>query len=151
MTIASPQRDDVATRPFIEVRDVSQVFRTQTRGEVAALQDIDLTIREGEFLSVLGPSGCGKSTLMRIIAGLVKPSSGDVLLRGEKVDKPGRDVGVVFQQAALFPWRSVKKNVLLSAEMLGLPKDVAEQRAEELLDMVGIEMFWGRKPATAGR
>lgn len=138
MTIASPQRDDVATRPFIEVRDVSQVFRTQTRGEVAALQDIDLTIREGEFLSVLGPSGCGKSTLMRIIAGLVKPSSGDVLLRGEKVDKPGRDVGVVFQQAALFPWRSVKKNVLLSAEMLGLPKDVAEQRAEELLDMVGL-------------
>src|SRR4051794_2246669 len=110
MTIASQHDVPAASTPFIEVRDVSQVFRTTSRGEVAALQDIDLTIREGEFLSVLGPSGCGKSTLMRIIAGLVPPTSGEVLLQGNRVTKPGRDVGVVFQQAALFPWRTVKKN-----------------------------------------
>ncbi|MGP6170005.1 ABC transporter ATP-binding protein [Microbacterium sp. A204] len=138
MTIASPHDVSRPDSPFIEVRDVSQVFRTTSRGEVAALKDIDLTIREGEFLSVLGPSGCGKSTLMRIVAGLVPPTSGEVLLQGKRVTKPGRDVGVVFQQAALFPWRTVKKNVLLSAEMLGLDSTQAEARAEELLEMVGL-------------
>lgn len=124
--------------PLIDVRNVSQVFRTTSRGEVAALQDVDLTVGDGEFLSVLGPSGCGKSTLMRIIAGLVKPSSGEVRLRGERITGPSREAGVVFQQAALFPWRTVLKNVMLSAEMLGLPRDAAEVRAHELLDMVGL-------------
>ena len=153
MTIDSPaaQRDETldlgstglgtstpASSNLIEVRNVSQVFRTASRGEVPALTDVSLTIREGEFLSVLGPSGCGKSTLMRIIAGLVRPTSGDVLFRGSTVTGPHRDAGVVFQQAALFPWRTVLKNVLLSAEMLDLPRDAAAERAHLLLEMLGL-------------
>lgn len=124
--------------PLIEVRGVSQVFKTTSRGEVAALRDIDLDIAEGEFLSVIGPSGCGKSTLMRIIAGLVKPTSGEVRVRGKKVTGPGKQTGIVFQQAALFPWRTVLRNVMLSAEMTGLPKAAAEARAHELLATVGL-------------
>jgi NitT/TauT family transport system ATP-binding protein len=124
--------------PLIEVRGVSKAFRTTTRGEVPALQDVSLTIGDGEFLSILGPSGCGKSTLMRIIAGLVGPSSGEVILGGARVNGPSRDVGIVFQQAALFPWRSVLRNVMLSAELLDLPRDEAESRARTLLDMVGL-------------
>lgn len=124
--------------PLIEVRNIGQVFRTTSKGEVTALSDVSLTIGDGEFLSVLGPSGCGKSTLMRIIAGLVRPTSGEVRVRGKKVTGASRDFGIVFQQPALFPWRSVLKNVMLSAEMLGLPKAAAEERARELLGMVGL-------------
>lgn len=124
--------------PFISVDQVSQVFRTTSRGEVVALDDISLSIGAGEFLSVLGPSGCGKSTLMRIIAGLVAPTSGEVSIGGERVGGSRRDVGIVFQQAALFPWRTVLKNVMLGAELLDLPRVAAEERARELLEMVGL-------------
>src|SRR4051794_4139032 len=92
-----------ATASSIEVRGVGKVFTTTGRQQVAALEDVSLSIADGEFLAVLGPSGCGKSTLMRIIAGLIKPSSGEVLLRGERVTGASADVGVVFQQPALFP------------------------------------------------
>ena len=141
----------VATAPnprtsFIEVRNVGQVFKTQSGGEVVALQDVNLTIGDGEFVSVLGPSGCGKSTLMRILAGLASPTSGEVLMGGEPIKGPGRDVGVVFQQPALFPWRTVLKNVMLSAEVLGLPKAAAEQRAKELLEVVGLGHAGGMYP-----
>jgi NitT/TauT family transport system ATP-binding protein len=134
------------TSPFIEVRGVSQVFRTTSRGTVTALEDISLTIREGEFLSVIGPSGCGKSTLMRIIAGLITPSLGEVLIAGQPVIGSRRDVGVVFQQAALFPWRTVLANVMLGAELLGLEHNAAQTRAEELLEMVGLAHAKGLYP-----
>lgn len=134
-----PTHGTVGTAPpMIEVRSVGHVFSTTSKGAVTALADIDLDIREGEFLSVIGPSGCGKSTLMRIIAGLVQPTSGEVLVRGERVTGASKQVGIVFQQAALFPWRTVLGNVMLSAEMHGLPADFAAQRAGELLEMVNL-------------
>ncbi|MGC5075490.1 ABC transporter ATP-binding protein [Agrococcus sp. DT81.2] len=137
--LMEPDSGAVTTAPpIIEVRNVGQVFKTTSKGEVTALADVSLSIREGEFVSVIGPSGCGKSTLMRIIAGLVQPTSGEVLVRGERVSGASKDVGIVFQQAALFPWRSVLKNVMLSAEMHGLPKAEAESRAHDLLAMVNL-------------
>jgi NitT/TauT family transport system ATP-binding protein len=125
-------------RPFIDIRDVGQTFKTQSGGEVVALQDVNLQIQDGEFISVLGPSGCGKSTLMRILAGLNSATSGEVLIDGAAVDGPNPLSGVVFQQPALFPWRTVLKNVTLSAEVLGLPKEAATERAHQLLETVGL-------------
>jgi NitT/TauT family transport system ATP-binding protein len=137
----------VATRePFIDIRQVGQVFSTQSGGQVVALEDVDLQIQDGEFVSVLGPSGCGKSTLMRILAGLVDSTSGEVRIDGTPVNGPSKHVGVVFQQPALFPWRTVLRNVTLSAEVLGLPKAAAEERAKELLATVGLADSGGLYP-----
>ncbi|MEX0426139.1 ABC transporter ATP-binding protein [Nocardioides sp. DS6] len=124
--------------PFIDLGHVRQVFRTQSGGEVVALDDVNLQIRDGEFVSVLGPSGCGKSTLMRIIGGLASPTSGETRIDGEPVSGPSPLVGMVFQQPALFPWRSVLRNVTLPAEVLKLPKKAAEERGKELLETVGL-------------
>lgn len=139
--VSTPER-----RPLIEVRNVGQTFQTTTGQKVVALDDINITVGDTEFLSVLGPSGCGKSTLMQIMAGLVLPTSGETLLRGTAVTGPRRDVGIVFQQAALFPWRTVLDNVLLSAEVFGLDMATAKPRAKEMLELVGLADVGGLYP-----
>jgi NitT/TauT family transport system ATP-binding protein len=126
--------------PFLSVRSVSQRYATR-RGWLSALEDVRLDVRRGEFVSVIGPSGCGKSTLLKIIAGLLPPTRGSVLVEGRPVTGPWRDLGVVFQQPVLFPWRSVLSNAMLVAEVQGLDRARAEARARMLLDLVGMRDF----------
>jgi len=108
-------------------------------GKVTALRDVHLDVRKREFVSVIGPSGCGKSTLIRILAGLDEPSSGSVRLDGKRVDGPGADRGMVFQGYTLFPWLSVKKNVMFGLKMKGVSRREAENHATEWLRVVGLE------------
>ncbi|MER2192265.1 MAG: ABC transporter ATP-binding protein [Solibacillus sp.] len=125
-------------KSIIEVRNLNQQFKTTSGKTVIALENANLSIGNTEFVSILGPSGCGKSTIMQIMAGLLKQTSGEVLLKGKPMKGTSKDVGVVFQKPALFPWRPVVDNILLSAEVLGLDKQQSKVRAQELLEMIGL-------------
>ena len=111
------------------------------KGKTVALNGVSLDIKENEFICVVGPSGCGKSTLLNIIAGLLEPTSGAVYLDGKKIEGPGVERGVVFQGYALFPWRTVLKNVMFGLEMKRMPKDQAEKIAKKYIKAVGLEGF----------
>ncbi len=115
-------------------------------GRTVALQNVNLAIGDDEFIALVGPSGCGKSTLLRIVSALIKPSRGKIEINGATPTGPSRDVGIVFQQAVLLPWRSVLDNVLLPAEILKLDKEKSRERAVQLLKMVGLEGFENRQP-----
>lgn len=124
----------------VQIRDVHVRF-SSSRGEVTALEDIDLDIGRGEFVTIAGPSGCGKSTLLKVISGLTRPSRGEVSLNGSVVTGPRQDIGYVFQRAALLEWRDVLGNILIQAEMRGLPREQARARAAELIEMTGLGGF----------
>ena len=111
------------------------------KGKTVALNGVSLDIKENEFICVVGPSGCGKSTLLNIIAGLLEPTSGAVYLDGKKIEGTGVERGVVFQGYALFPWRTVLKNVMFGLEMKRMPKDQAEKIAKKYSKAVGLEGF----------
>ena len=111
-----------------------------------ALEDINLTIEEGEFISVLGPSGCGKSTLLEIIAGLLKQSSGDVFLGDEKLDGPSKDIGVVFQDSSLFPWRTIRKNIEFGLELGKVDKEKRKAAVDKYIDIVNLRGFEDKYP-----
>lgn len=125
---------------FIEINQINKVYLDKERKENTILKDIDLSIQKGEFVSILGPSGCGKSTLLSMIAGLVDSTSGDIIVDGKKVEKPGKDRGMVFQESALFPWMNVTENVMfpLRKEM---PKKDGLQRAQHFLKMVQLSNY----------
>ena len=108
---------------------------------MVALNGVTLDIHDNEFICVVGPSGCGKSTLLNIIAGLLEPTSGAVYCDGKEVKGTGTDRGVVFQQYALFPWLTVKKNVMFALEMRGIKGKQAEEEAMKYLEMVQLEKF----------
>ncbi len=132
---------------MIEVRDLAKTFAGRSgRDAVQALSDVDLKVRDGEFLTILGPSGCGKTTLLRIIAGLVKADSGQVLIDGVAVEGPGPERSMVFQSFALLPWANVLRNVTFGLEMRGDPKEKRESRARELIGLVGLAGFEDRLP-----
>jgi NitT/TauT family transport system ATP-binding protein len=116
-------------------------------GPLVALKDVNFTVRQREFISVIGPSGCGKSTLIRIVAGLEEPSSGIVAVDGIPVTGPGADRGMVFQNYTLFPWLTVRKNVLFGPKMKGLRDDKANKAADEWLKLVGLADFAELYPA----
>jgi NitT/TauT family transport system ATP-binding protein len=129
---------------FLQINNINKQFTNQkTVSDV--LTNINLDIREGEFVSILGPSGCGKSTLLSIVAGLTKPTSGEVLLGGNPIKKPGIDRGMVFQQPALFPWMTVEENV-----MFPLRKEMKKSRAREVahqyLQMVQLSNYSKHSP-----
>jgi NitT/TauT family transport system ATP-binding protein len=126
-------------------RGVTKTYRTKT-GEVRALDDINLDVHEGEFVSILGPSGCGKSTALGIIAGLLPASSGEVIVLGKKVTGPVTEIGIVFQRDLLLPWRTVLQNVMLQAEIRRLPRAVIRAQALRLLDQVGLAGFEDKLP-----
>jgi NitT/TauT family transport system ATP-binding protein len=129
----------------ISVAGVRQVFRRQHE-ETVALDGVDLSVRAGEFLAVVGPSGCGKSTLLRIIAGLLRPTVGEVRIGDEPVTAPRTDLGIVFQSPVLLEWRNILDNVLLQVELRSLDVAAYRQRALALLARVGLEGFAGRWP-----
>jgi NitT/TauT family transport system ATP-binding protein len=115
-------------------------------GRITALAEVNLTIRQNELVTLVGPSGCGKSTLLKLIGALIRPSRGVLLYDGVALTRPPRDVGIVFQEAVLLPWRTVLDNVLLPAEILGLDKAKARARALYLIDLVGLSGFEERYP-----
>jgi NitT/TauT family transport system ATP-binding protein len=119
-----------------------------SRGEpVHALDGVSFCVREGEFVSIVGHSGCGKTTLLKIIAGLVAPSSGSVKVRGDAVVRPLADVGMVFQRPLLLKWRNIFDNVMLPIEMLGLVQNTYKAKAVELLALAGLSEFHNKYPA----
>ncbi len=124
----------------LKVEDLSKKFDTP-KGEILALNKINLQIHRREFITVIGPSGCGKTTLIRILAGLDFPTSGNVLLEGKKMEGPSAERGMVFQDYTLFPWLSVKKNVMFGLEIKGLGTLKAEAEAMEWLEIVGLAKF----------
>jgi NitT/TauT family transport system ATP-binding protein len=130
---------------MIRLAGVSRAFSGRS-GTVEALHDIYLDVAEGEFVAVVGRSGCGKSTLLRVIAGLLPATTGEVTVAGERVEKPRRDIAMLFQRPALLPWRSVLDNVLLPVEIFGWKRATHRSRAQELLTMAGLGGFEKRLP-----
>jgi len=134
--------------PAIKIEDIDKIYDDPDEaGEVKALSGVNLDIEEGEFVCIVGPSGCGKSTLLEIVAGLLKESSGTVYIGDKKVTGPSREIGVVFQNAALFPWRSVKKNILFGLENSKVTKEEKEKRLDYYLDLMGLKGFENKYPA----
>jgi NitT/TauT family transport system ATP-binding protein len=132
-------------RTAVAVDGVSMCYGAMPGG-LRVLDRVSFALDESEFVSILGPSGCGKSTLLMIIAGLIRPSAGGISVQGLKVTKPLTDVGVVFQQDLLFDWRTALGNIMLQADVRGLPKAAAEARARALLQQVGLQDFADRHP-----
>jgi NitT/TauT family transport system ATP-binding protein len=126
---------------MIEIDGVSQVFRTSGRQDHLALSQISLSIEDGAFVSILGPSGCGKSTLLYIVGGFVSPTEGVAKMKGRAITGPGPDRGPVFQEFALFPWKSVLGNVMYGPRQQGVKATEAEAQSRALLEMVGLKGF----------
>ena len=124
----------------VSIQGVEKKYNTR-KGEVVALNGVNFDIKENEFICVIGPSGCGKSTLLNIIAGLLEPTAGQILVDGKPIQGTGTDRGVVFQQYALFPWLTVKKNVEFGLKLKGLSKEECESIAMKYLKMVELEKF----------
>ena len=129
----------------LEVKNLNKEFITP-EGSVMALKNINFETYKREFVCVIGPSGCGKSTLIRILAGLETPTSGEVLLDRKAVSEAGPDRGMVFQGYTLFPWLTVKKNVMFGLEMAGRGKKVSEEQALQWIDLVGLSKFANSYP-----
>lgn len=129
-----------AKATLLELRKITQEYGIEAR-RFTAIQNVDLVIREGEFVALLGPSGCGKSTLLRIITGLQVATSGDVLYRGEPLQGVNPHATIVFQTFALFPWLTVQENVEVALKVKGVPQNEREARAVDALDRVGMDGF----------
>ena len=132
----------------VVVGNVTKVFNQGRPDEVLALSDVDLTVGDGEFVSLIGPSGCGKSTLLRLIADLIPPSTGTVTVAGQPAAtaRKQQGYGIAFQQAGLFEWRTVRRNVELPLELRGIGRAERKAKAEEMLELVGLADFAGHYP-----
>ena len=131
---------------MLEIEHLGREFSAAT-GTVTALRDINLRVHRREFVCVIGPSGCGKSTLIRLIAGLDEPTSGRMLVDGKETSGPCPERGMVFQGYTLFPWLTVKRNIMFGLEMSGMARDQAEAEARQWIDLVGLTPFADVYPA----
>jgi NitT/TauT family transport system ATP-binding protein len=127
--------------PQIVIRDVEHLYRPPSGRPVLALEDVSIEVRPREFLALLGPSGCGKSTLLYLLGGFLPVEKGSIQVEGKPIAAPGPDRGIVFQHFALFPWKTVRANVLYGLERMGLPRDEREKRAQSFIDLVGLTGF----------
>jgi NitT/TauT family transport system ATP-binding protein len=127
-------------QPALVVRELSAVFHNGNGG-LQALDHLSFSVMPQEFVCVLGPSGSGKSTLLRILAGLLQPTDGEVIYNGELLTSPRREIGFVFQKANLMPWRTTMQNILLPLEVQGVAKEERRERAQELVELVGLQGF----------
>jgi NitT/TauT family transport system ATP-binding protein len=132
--------------PAVEISGVTLRYYTPDK-EVVAVDNVNLEVRKGEFIAIVGSSGCGKSTLLSMIAGLTLPTLGKVFVEGKAVTAPSPKVGYMFQRDTLLEWRTIKRNVLLGAEQLGLDRKASEQRAETLLKRYGLGEFMDNLPS----
>jgi len=131
---------------LLRVEGVDKTFKRANKSSVEALRGINITVNEGEFVSIVGASGSGKSTLLRIIDGLLKPSGGDVFVDGKRVVAPGRDRAMVFQQDSLLPWKTVSENVGYGLTLAGRPKAETRKVAERFITMTGLAGFESHYP-----
>lgn len=131
----------------IVVENVSHLYRPPVGREVLALKDVSISVRNREFVALLGPSGCGKSTLLYLIGGFLPTETGSIRFEGKPVEGPGPDRGIVFQHFALFPWKTVRANVLYGLERMGLPRDERQKGAQSYIDMVGLSGFEDSYPS----
>src|ERR1700689_370696 len=135
----APARAQAASMDEIDL--LSAIFQTSGRQQHLALSDISLSVADGAFVSILGPSGCGKSTLLYIVGGFVKPTTGVARVKGNAITGPGPDRGPVFQEFALFPWKSVLGNVMYGPRQQGVRREEAEAQSRRLIEMVGLKGF----------
>jgi NitT/TauT family transport system ATP-binding protein len=135
-----------APEPLVSVTNAQKTYFTR-QAPVQAVASASVNVTRGEFVSLLGPSGCGKSTLLMMIAGLEQPTGGSILLGGTEVREPRREIGIIFQDATLLPWKSALDNVLFPVRILKLPIEPYRRRARELLAMVGLSDFENKKPS----
>ena len=135
-----------SSKPLVSVNAVQKTYFTR-QSSVQAVASASVDVARGEFVSLLGPSGCGKSTLLMMIAGLEQPTAGSISLADAPVARPRRDIGIIFQDATLLPWKSALENVLFPIRILKLPLATYRDRAHELLKMVGLTGFEHKKPA----
>jgi NitT/TauT family transport system ATP-binding protein len=131
----------------IVIDGVSHLYRPPRGREVLALDDVSLTIAPREFVALLGPSGCGKSTLLYLIGGFLPVERGSIEVEGKTVEAPGPDRGIVFQHFALFPWKTVRGNILYGLERQGMPKAEREKRAMDFIELVGLASFEDSYPS----
>ncbi|MCA1774288.1 MAG: ABC transporter ATP-binding protein [Paracoccaceae bacterium] len=125
----------------LQISDLSMRFDLPNGSSIQALKDVNISLNEGELLSVLGPSGCGKTTLLNIVAGFLAPTDGQIELNGHRVEGPAAERGMVFQQGALFEWMSVRENVGFGPRMKGMKPDEKRKIVDHLLDVVGLQEF----------
>ena len=130
---------------LLEVRSLKKVFSRQGK-EIVALENFDLDVGEGEFVAIVGPSGCGKSTFLHMLGGFEPSNGGTMKLNGELVSEPGPDRGMLFQEYALYPWRTVIGNILWPLEIQRMPKAEREKIVERLISMVGLSQFRNHYP-----
>lgn len=132
----------------IVAEHLEKVYNPDSDERVLALQDVNLTVQAGEFVSLIGPSGCGKSTLLRLIANLIEPTDGTLLINGKAPERArlDRDYGMVFQAATLYKWRTVTRNVQLPLEIMGYGRNERQQRAQTMLEMVELSAFGKHYP-----
>ena len=129
----------------IELNDLRKIFRRNER-EITAVEGLSFSIEPGEFVCMLGPSGCGKTTILRMIAGLESPTSGEIIQGGKRVTSPGPERGMVFQEFALFPWRTVRKNIEFGLEQKGLTQAQRTEISNKYIDLVDLEGFEDAHP-----
>lgn len=134
----SPQASDTTE---ISLRNISKTYTASRGTAVRAVVDFSLDVSPGEFITLVGPSGCGKSTILKMLAGLVPPTSGSIELRGHPLTGSTPEIGVVYQQPLLLPWRTVLDNVMVPVEVLKLPKSEYREKARELLELLGLADF----------
>lgn len=133
--------------PTIKINHLNKFYQSADGEHTQALKDINLTVKDGEFVCIVGPSGCGKSTLLEIVAGLLDYSNGNVYLDDEEVKGTSRDIGVVFQDASLFPWRTIKRNIAFGMEVSKVPKEVQEERLKKYIKMMNLNGFENKYPS----
>jgi NitT/TauT family transport system ATP-binding protein len=135
------------TQAQIAIDGVSHLYRPPSGRPVLALQEVALEVRSREFVALLGPSGCGKSTLLYLIGGFLPIETGRIIVDGKPVSAPSPDRGIVFQHFALFPWKTVRRNILYGLERMGLPRAEREKRAQAFVDLVGLRGFEDSYPS----
>jgi NitT/TauT family transport system ATP-binding protein len=135
------------TSDILVARNISKTYFDSVRNnDVQALQDVSMTVRAHEFVSVIGPSGCGKSTFLRIVAGLDRPTAGEILVAGKKISKPGADRGMVFQEYALLPWKTTWANIEFGPRLKGIGKDERSAIVRRFVELVGLSGFEDKYP-----
>lgn len=141
-------KDSADSPILLEIKDLTLRYppRGPTDSEILALKDVNIDIKQGEFVSIVGPSGCGKSTLLSAVAGLFSNYEGAISMRGQLLKGPHSEIGVVFQEDSTFPWRSALRNVEFALEMRGVPKEERQHKALEALSLVGLDGFESRFP-----